>query len=295
MESPISEPPVSPPTQIPTKIEANAESQHTETPVDAMELDGPEINATQLHEKHLPDWSPVPQELPMRKSRSRSLTTPAQPEQRVTPKSRSSKSQTPPSLEQQEVYPTVMAEGGMEQQPNLQPATTVDENLDVNLTVEMMKTEDVPEEILMDVVHYDPPLPIARIESQGSVSEYVLDAKVEPDPPRTEFKFNTPPASPPAEEEQTVAPLQTRYKPPVYTLPPLKTLPPEFFRKGKQRQSRKRDKDKSDSKGSQEWTPLGLNKWSAVLRANPVHKRINKATKCLSTREWNVRVHLICT
>jgi chromatin modification-related protein VID21 len=175
----------------------------------------------------------------------------------------------------------------MEYRLEPQPALTVDEDL-VKATAEVTKTEDIPEDVLMDTIHHDPPLPTARIEYQGSVLEFVLDAKVAPDPPPTIFSFEDNLGSQSVEELKTVAPSQTLYTLPAYTLPPLKALPPEFHRKGKQRQSRKRDKDKIDGKSSQEWTPLGLNKWSAMLRANPVHKRVNKSTKCLSTREWNV-------
>lgn len=176
----------------------------------------------------------------------------------------------------------------MDHQLDLQPAITVDESLDIKPTAVATKTEDAADDTLMVDSHYDPPLPIAKIESTGSMSEYLVEAKVAPGPPPPAFEFIGDLVVEP-EEEKTVAPASTFYEPPTYTLPPLKSLPPEFHRKGKQRQSRKRDKDKAEPKSSQEWAPLGLNKWSAVLRANPVHKRVSKATKCLSTKEWNVR------
>ncbi|EGN96209.1 hypothetical protein SERLA73DRAFT_76187 [Serpula lacrymans var. lacrymans S7.3] len=83
----------------------------------------------------------------------------------------------------------------------------------------------------------------------------------------------------------------------VYTLPPLKSLPAEFTRKGKSAKQRKRDrdrerndKDKVDVKkdGKDEWAPMGPNRWGAVVRANPIWKKVARATKCLSTREWSV-------
>ncbi|OAX43813.1 hypothetical protein K503DRAFT_861974 [Rhizopogon vinicolor AM-OR11-026] len=77
---------------------------------------------------------------------------------------------------------------------------------------------------------------------------------------------------------------------PAYTLPPIKSLPSEYLRKGKSVKQKKRDKerDKADGKNKDEWTPMGLTKWGATIRANPVWKRVSRATKCLSTRDWGV-------
>lgn len=173
---------------------------------------------------------------------------------------------------------------------HLQPVITLSESFEAQRVVTATKIEDTSEDVMMDIPPYNPPLPIARIESEHSVSEYVLETKVAPDPPPPAFAFKDEPAIKVEEEEKTVAPAQTLYKQPTYTLPSLKQLPPEFHRKGKQRPSRKRDKEKSEGKAAQEWTPLGLNRWSAILRANPIHKKVSKASKCLSTREWNVCV-----
>ena len=75
---------------------------------------------------------------------------------------------------------------------------------------------------------------------------------------------------------------------PAYTLPPAKFLPPEYSRKSKPSKQRKRDKDKTEAKTKDEWMPLGFVKWGALIRANPVHKKVSRATKCLSTRDWGV-------
>ncbi|TCD63291.1 chromatin modification- protein VID21 [Steccherinum ochraceum] len=76
-----------------------------------------------------------------------------------------------------------------------------------------------------------------------------------------------------------------------YTLPPLNALPPEFQRKSKSsRQSRKREKEKAGDGKGPEWVPMGANKWGATIRSNPVYKRISKATKCLSTHDWNIAI-----
>jgi len=84
-----------------------------------------------------------------------------------------------------------------------------------------------------------------------------------------------------------------------YSLPPLKSLPAEFQRKGKVlKQQRKREKERdkgeklSDGRkdGKDDWVPLGANRWGAIIRANPLWKRVSRASKCLSTREWGVRM-----
>ncbi|KAF4604158.1 chromatin modification- protein VID21 [Pleurotus pulmonarius] len=85
---------------------------------------------------------------------------------------------------------------------------------------------------------------------------------------------------------------------PQYTLPPLKSLPAEYQRKGKlTKAQRKRDKEKREREkdGSaprdalskeDNWTPLGLNRWAAVLNANPLYTKVSRATKCLLTKDW---------
>lgn len=138
----------------------------------------------------------------------------------------------------------------------------------------------------------EPPLPITRNES--TQSQYLLS---EP-PSSTLF-------APPAfsfDDEMVVESLEEDKpdisEPPLadtlkfnksYTLPPLKTLPPEFQRNSKssRRQKRDRDKDK-DGKSHPEWMPLGAHKWGATIRANPVATKVAKSSKVLSTRDWNV-------
>jgi hypothetical protein len=91
---------------------------------------------------------------------------------------------------------------------------------------------------------------------------------------------------------------QPAYRP-TYTLPPLKSLPAEYNKKVKKGKG-KRDKDKEkgsdkDSKnGKDDFAPIGANKWGAMIRANPVWTRVSRASKCVSSREWNVRVRTCC-
>ncbi len=76
-----------------------------------------------------------------------------------------------------------------------------------------------------------------------------------------------------------------------YSLPPLKSLPPEFNRKVKPK-SRRKEKDSVKEKENgrkEDWLPMGINRWAATLSANPVWKRVSRPPKCLSSREWAVR------
>ena len=80
---------------------------------------------------------------------------------------------------------------------------------------------------------------------------------------------------------------------PQYKLPPLSVLSPEFSRKTKTTKRKKgRERDKSDGKKDRdEALPMGLNRWGATVLANPVWKKVSRATKCLSSREWGVCFH----
>ncbi|KAI0831506.1 hypothetical protein BC628DRAFT_1354063 [Trametes gibbosa] len=91
-------------------------------------------------------------------------------------------------------------------------------------------------------------------------------------------------------EDVDVTPVEPFGPDPPYALPRLSLLPIEFSRRGKSTK-RERKKDKERDKGEakkEEWAPMSLNKWAAVLRANPVHKKLSRASKCLSTRDWSV-------
>ena len=81
-----------------------------------------------------------------------------------------------------------------------------------------------------------------------------------------------------------------------YTLPFAKSLPLDQQRRLKLGKSlRKKDKEKdkvpeSRKDGIDDWTPLGINKWGVTIRTNPLWKRVSRATKTMSTRDWNVRI-----
>ncbi|KAJ3867070.1 hypothetical protein EV359DRAFT_61800 [Lentinula novae-zelandiae] len=108
-----------------------------------------------------------------------------------------------------------------------------------------------------------------------------------------EFKFSTvslePPSAPPLSPTQPRHQLDFRY-----TLPPLDSLSADFKTKNKKVKQKKKDKEKGKAEGQKDkewkddWVPWGLNRWNATIRTNPVYKRVAKATKCLSTRDWAV-------
>ncbi len=84
-----------------------------------------------------------------------------------------------------------------------------------------------------------------------------------------------------------------------YTLPHAKFLPLDQQRRlklGKTLRKKEKEKDKtpeSRKDGIDDWTPLGISKWGVTIRANPLWKRVSRATKTMSTRDWNVRKYLI--
>ncbi|KLO14690.1 hypothetical protein SCHPADRAFT_850679 [Schizopora paradoxa] len=95
------------------------------------------------------------------------------------------------------------------------------------------------------------------------------------------------PARPPQPSPPSRVKAATRY-----TLPPVSALPLELQKKGKPPKLRKRDRDKersgSDNGKKDEWAPMGMARWAAILRCNPVFKRVSRASKCVSTRDWNI-------
>ncbi|KAJ7184286.1 hypothetical protein C8R46DRAFT_1063570 [Mycena filopes] len=57
-----------------------------------------------------------------------------------------------------------------------------------------------------------------------------------------------------------------------------------------QRKHKEREKNSAGDKGKDkdDWTPLGISRWGATIRANPVHNKVSRAPKCLNSREWSV-------
>jgi chromatin modification-related protein VID21 len=83
-----------------------------------------------------------------------------------------------------------------------------------------------------------------------------------------------------------------------YTLPPAKSLPMDQQRRlklGKNQRKKDKEKDKGAENrkdNTEDWTPLGINKWGVTIKTNPLWKRVSRATKTLSTRDWNVSLSL---
>ena len=78
-----------------------------------------------------------------------------------------------------------------------------------------------------------------------------------------------------------------------YTLPLINSLPPEFRRKATRTQ-RKREKERERAevkKEKEDWTPMGLARWRALLRANPTWQHLARSTKSLTTKDWNVSLN----
>ncbi|KAH9901614.1 hypothetical protein C8Q73DRAFT_252201 [Cubamyces lactineus] len=126
----------------------------------------------------------------------------------------------------------------------------------------------------------------ARDEEQHHASDYFIP--VPKDEPIEDFSLNGEITA--GLQDVDVTPVEPFGPEPPYPLPPLSLLPIEFSRRGKNsKRERKRDKEKEKGEGKKdEWAPMSLAKWAAVLRANPVHKKLSRANKCLSTRDWSV-------
>lgn len=123
------------------------------------------------------------------------------------------------------------------------------------------------------------------------VDEHVLHRAVDytiPHPqvhPTSLYSFNDG-ADKPTTAEHTRGPHEFGPDPP-YPLPPIHMLPVEF---GKKKPPKRSKREKGGDLKKEEWQPMGLNRWAAVLRANPVHTKLSRSTKCLSTRDWSVRI-----
>jgi chromatin modification-related protein VID21 len=135
----------------------------------------------------------------------------------------------------------------------------------------------IPISIDTALLHRSPDRPmIVAPPSPAHDPQYNFDA---------EFSFD--PVKPPAKNDLP------------YNLPLLNSLPPEF-RKKTTRIQRKREKEKERErerneirKEKEEWAPMGMARWRALLRANPTWQHLARSTKSLTTKDWNVRLRRI--
>ena len=141
-----------------------------------------------------------------------------------------------------------------------------------------------------------PPLPMVihtAVDVASTQPSLLIPTPTSPAPALPDFSFEDTDGETLEEPLQATGPMEIQHHHfnPTYNLPPLKALPPEYLRKGKSSKQKKKDKDRMDTKGGkEEWAPLGFARWGAIIRANPIYKRVSRATKCLSTKDWSVRV-----
>lgn len=160
------------------------------------------------------------------------------------------------------------------------------------------QNEVLPQTYLLS--HNDPPLPLAKSDS-GTSSHYTLAVAPAATLLVPSYSFESEMDGSVANEQEDVkpprriAPSKSQQFNSQYTLPPLNVLPAEFQRKAKptRRGKRDKDKDKLDGRTHAEWTPMGINKWGAIVRANPIHKKLSRAPKCLSTQDWSVCANML--
>lgn len=115
--------------------------------------------------------------------------------------------------------------------------------------------------------------------------------------------INTEP-TPPAPPKTHLHEAHTEYKA-EYPIPPLRSLPIEFNRKArpsrllrkKEKEAQKEQRGENDKKvkdkekdKEKDFVPLGAMRWGFTAKVNPVHKRLPKSMKCLSTRNWAVSI-----
>ncbi|KAG6845239.1 hypothetical protein H0H87_012231 [Tephrocybe sp. NHM501043] len=97
-----------------------------------------------------------------------------------------------------------------------------------------------------------------------------------------DYAFPDPPPTHPTPQAPKEPPQRQHQFHQDFTLPSLKSINPDY----KKSKSLKRKREKERETGRNEWTPMGLNKWAATVSANPVWKKVARASKCLTTREW---------
>ena len=167
------------------------------------------------------------------------------------------------------------------------PAQSEDITIDVVVTPAAAPSPPpVPEDLSRPMVIH------TAVDVTSIQPSLLIPTPTSPAPALPDFSFEDTDGETLVEEPpQATFPTETQrhHFDPAYNLPPLKALPPEYIRKGRSSKQKKKDKEKTDTKGGkEEWTPLGFAKWGAIIRANPIYKKVSRATKCLSTKDWSV-------
>lgn len=288
-DSPMSEPPASPRSEVSVQLDV----PESDSPFAASKPEGTPPSATPMSGKHLtPDVEPDELNL-VDLSHSPSLRSISHRSQSLTHRTSRSKSRTfsPPT------EPLITSLDKVREVAE----SLVEEQMDVTMDVPMQEDREPSPDLIL-------PSSSPVMEKQKSPLRTIVHTTVDVTTIQPSLLIPTPtsPAADPAfsfdeaeiepheealpDADTSIDAQRHHHFNPAYTLPPLRSLPPEYLRKGKSVKQKKRDKerDKADGKNKDEWTPMGLTKWGATVRANPVWKKVSRATKCLSTRDWGV-------
>ncbi|KAG6917780.1 hypothetical protein DXG01_001052 [Tephrocybe rancida] len=127
-------------------------------------------------------------------------------------------------------------------------------------------------------------LPAIPISTKKPIVIFANHPSAAPEP---DYAFPDPPHLQPTPSLHRAQPQRQHQFHSDFTLPPLKSINPDY--KKSRALKRKRDKER-EAAGKEsrkdDWVPLGLNKWAATVNSNPVWKKVARASKCLTTREW---------
>lgn len=174
-------------------------------------------------------------------------------------------------------------------------ATTVDDKMDVSLIAKGVHDNTASRQLQTPSLDLTSPSPVqvvgiqqathVEISSQTGdklTQPSILEAEAESIEPATHidnYRFN-----------------------PTYPLPSLGVLPADFTKKAKPIKRKKdkdrdkeREKDREGKRDKDDNVPMGLSRWAATLMANPLWRKVSRASKTLSTHDWSVRICISTT
>lgn len=301
-DSPMSEPPASPRSESSVLLQV----PESDDPLAASIPEGSPPRATPMsHKRPRPDDEPDELNLVAALSRSPSQRSVSHRSQSLTHRTSRSKSRTfsprspqPVNAVLDEVSEVQEVLVDLEERMDVSTEEAREPSSDLVLPSSSPVHKITPRTIVyttVDVASIQPSLLIPTPTSPVADPAFSFDEAESEQPEETPSAASTPvevPRLQNQQQQQQQLPQHHHHFNPAYSLPLIKSLPPEYLRKGKSAKQKKRDKerDKADGKMKDEWTPMGLTKWGATIRANPVWKKVSRATKCLSTRDWGVAI-----